>query len=95
MKFTASVLGLEIVMADGQVLDCLQSLRKDNTGFDLKQLFIGSEGTLGIITAVSILCPQRPDSVNTAFLAVNSFQVGFNDQGDDKWMVIRRFVMGS
>lgn len=56
------------VLADGSALDCLTSLRKDNTGYDLKQLFIGSEGTLGIITAVSILCPQKPKAVNVAFL---------------------------
>ncbi|PNJ10548.1 D2HGDH isoform 5 [Pongo abelii] len=63
-----TVLGLEVVLADGTVLDCLTSLRKDNTGYDLKQLFIGSEGTLGIITAVSILCPPKPRAVNVAFL---------------------------
>ena len=62
-------------MADGHVLDCLQTLRKDNTGLDLKQLFIGSEGTLGIITAVAILCPTKPNAVTTAFLALDSFQV--------------------
>lgn len=56
------------VLADGSALDCLASLRKDNTGYDLKQLFIGSEGTLGVITAVSILCPQKPKAVNLAFL---------------------------
>lgn len=56
------------VLADGTILNCLTSLRKDNTGYDLKQLFIGSEGTLGIITAVSILCPPRPKAVNVAFL---------------------------
>ncbi|XP_034811481.1 D-2-hydroxyglutarate dehydrogenase, mitochondrial isoform X4 [Pan paniscus] len=63
-----TVLGLEVVLANGTVLDCLTSLRKDNTGYDLKQLFIGSEGTLGIITAVSILCPPKPRAVNVAFL---------------------------
>ena len=63
-------------MADDQVLDCLQTLRKDNTGLDLKQLFIGSEGTLGIITAVAILCPTKPKAVTTAFLSLESFQVG-------------------
>eukprot|EP00074_Homo_sapiens_P063359 XP_011510037.1 D-2-hydroxyglutarate dehydrogenase, mitochondrial isoform X2 [Homo sapiens] len=63
-----TVLGLEVVLADGTVLDCLTSLRKDNTGYDLKQLFIGSEGTLGIITTVSILCPPKPRAVNVAFL---------------------------
>ncbi|NWT72727.1 D2HDH protein, partial [Prunella himalayana] len=68
-----TVLGLEVVLADGSALDCLTSLRKDNTGYDLKQLFIGSEGTLGVITAVSILCPQRPKAVNVAFLGCQSF----------------------
>lgn len=56
------------VLADGRVMDCLATLRKDNTGYDLKQLFIGSEGTLGVITAVSILCPRKPKSVNVVFL---------------------------
>ncbi|NXC37560.1 D2HDH protein, partial [Penelope pileata] len=68
-----TVLGLEVVLADGTVLDCLASLRKDNTGYDLKQLFIGSEGTLGVITAVSILCPQKPKAVNLAFLGCQDF----------------------
>ncbi|XP_074820297.1 D-2-hydroxyglutarate dehydrogenase, mitochondrial isoform X2 [Natator depressus] len=68
-----TVLGLEVVLADGSILNCLASLRKDNTGYDLKQLFIGSEGTLGVITAVSILCPQKPKSVNLAFLGCQSF----------------------
>uniref|UniRef100_A0A8B9US03 D-2-hydroxyglutarate dehydrogenase, mitochondrial n=1 Tax=Anas zonorhyncha TaxID=75864 RepID=A0A8B9US03_9AVES len=68
-----TVLGLEVVLADGTVLDCLASLRKDNTGYDLKQLFIGSEGTLGVITAVSILCPQKPKAVNLAFLGCQNF----------------------
>lgn len=56
------------VLPDGSVLNCLNSLSKDNTGYDLKQLFIGSEGTLGIITAISILCPRKPSTVNVAFL---------------------------
>ncbi|XP_017366208.1 D-2-hydroxyglutarate dehydrogenase, mitochondrial isoform X1 [Cebus imitator] len=68
-----TVLGLEAVLADGTVLDCLTSLRKDNTGYDLKQLFIGSEGTLGVITAVSILCPPKPRAVNVAFLGCPGF----------------------
>jgi FAD/FMN-containing dehydrogenase len=59
-----TVLGVEAVLPDGTVLDNLSTLRKDNTGLDLKQLFIGSEGTLGLITAVSILTPRRPSSVN-------------------------------
>nr|XP_028687199.1 D-2-hydroxyglutarate dehydrogenase, mitochondrial isoform X2 [Macaca mulatta] len=68
-----TVLGLEVVLADGTILDCLTSLRKDNTGYDLKQLFIGSEGTLGVITAVSILCPPKPRAVNVAFLGCPGF----------------------
>lgn len=65
---TVTLLHCPQVLADGQVLDCLAKLRKDNTGYDLKQLFIGSEGTLGVVTAVSILCPRKPQSVNVAFL---------------------------
>ena len=60
-------------MADGTILDCLSTLRKDNTGYDLKQLLIGSEGTLGAVTAVSILCPQKPSSVNVTFLGKEQF----------------------
>ncbi len=56
------------VLPNGDVLDCLNKLRKDNTGYDLKQLFIGAEGTLGIVTAAAILCPPAPKSVNLAFL---------------------------
>lgn len=69
-----TVLGLEVVLADGRVLDCLATLRKDNTGYDLKQLFIGAEGTLGVITAVSVLCPRRPKSVNVVFLGCETFE---------------------
>ncbi|XP_042244062.1 D-2-hydroxyglutarate dehydrogenase, mitochondrial [Thunnus maccoyii] len=69
-----TVLGVEVVLADGRVLDCLATLRKDNTGYDLKQLFIGSEGTLGVITAVSVLCPRKPKSVNVVFLGCETFE---------------------
>lgn len=69
-----TVLGLEVVLADGRVLDYLATLRKDNTGYDLKQLFIGSEGTLGVISAVTILCPRKPKAVNVAFLGCESFE---------------------
>ncbi|KAK9803284.1 hypothetical protein WJX72_007036 [[Myrmecia] bisecta] len=68
-----TVLGLEAVLADGTVVDTLQTLRKDNTGYDLKQLFIGAEGTLGVVTAVSLLCPPRPPAVHAAYLAVPDF----------------------
>ncbi|KAK7473304.1 hypothetical protein BaRGS_00035436 [Batillaria attramentaria] len=69
-----SVLGIEAVLPSGEVLDCMSTLRKDNTGYDLKQMFIGSEGTLGIITAASILCPQRPSAVSVALLGCKTFQ---------------------
>ena len=63
-------LGLEVVLADGRVLDGLSSLRKDNTGYDLRDLFIGAEGTLGVITAASLKLFPRPRAVETAFVAV-------------------------
>jgi D-lactate dehydrogenase (cytochrome) len=64
------VLGLEVVLADGRVLDGLTSLRKDNTGYDLRHLFIGAEGTLGVITAASLKLWPQPRTVETAFVAV-------------------------
>ena len=64
------VLGLEVVLPDGQVWDGLRKLRKDNTGYDLKQVFIGSEGTLGIITAAVLRVFPRPRSVVTAFVGM-------------------------
>ncbi len=69
-----NVLGIEAVLPDGTVVDDLNTLRKNNTGYDLKQLFIGGEGTIGIITAVSILCPQRSKAVNVAFFGLESFE---------------------
>lgn len=68
-----SVLGLEVVLANGEILPLLQTLRKDNTGIDLKQLFIGSEGSLGIVTGVAITTPKLPNSVNVAMFGVDSF----------------------
>ena len=68
----ALVLGLEVVMADGRVLPMLKSLHKDNTGYDLKQLFIGAEGTLGIVTAASLRLFPRPAQMVTALTAVPS-----------------------
>ncbi|CAG9814443.1 unnamed protein product [Phaedon cochleariae] len=69
-----NVLGLEVVKADGTIVDCLSSLKKDNTGYHLKHLFIGSEGTLGIVTKVSLQCPSRPTSRNVAFLGLQNFE---------------------
>lgn len=68
----ALVLGLEVVQANGVVLDMLRVLHKDNTGYDLKQLFIGSEGTLGVITAAGLRLFPRPDVSVVAFAAVPS-----------------------
>src|SRR5271170_2273346 len=65
-------LGLEVVLADGRVLNNLNKLKKDNTGYDLKNLFIGAEGTLGIITAAVLRLVPRPRSVETAFAGVAS-----------------------
>ena len=64
------VLGLEVVLADGRVLDVLKDLRKDNTGYDLRHLFIGSEGTLGIITAACLKLFPRPAEIATAIIAM-------------------------
>ena len=66
------VLGIEAVMADGQIFNGLKRLRKDNTGYDLRHLLIGSEGTLGIITAASLKLVPRPSAEGTALLAVQS-----------------------
>ena len=64
------VLGLEVVLPDGRVWDGLRSLRKDNTGYDLKQLFIGAEGTLGIITAAVLKLQPLPTASATAWIEV-------------------------
>ena len=63
-------LGLEVVLPDGQVWDGLRGLRKDNTGYDLKQLFIGAEGTLGVITAATVKLFPKPREIETAFLGL-------------------------
>ena len=64
------VLGLEVVLPDGRVLDTLSSLRKDNTGYDIKSLFLGAEGTLGVITAASLRLFPRPRAIATAIASV-------------------------
>jgi FAD/FMN-containing dehydrogenase len=68
------VLGLEIVLADGRVLAALGGLRKDNTGYDIKSLFLGAEGTLGVITAATLKLFSRTRSAATAFVAVPGVQ---------------------
>jgi FAD/FMN-containing dehydrogenase len=64
------VLGLEVVLADGRIWHGLRALRKDNTGYDMKQLFIGGEGTLGIITAATLRLFPLPKAIETAFLGL-------------------------
>jgi FAD/FMN-containing dehydrogenase len=66
------VLGLEVVLASGEIWDGLRGLRKDNTGYDMKQLFIGAEGTLGVIAAAVLKLFPRPKSHATAVAAVRS-----------------------
>ncbi|MGN1287498.1 MAG: FAD-binding oxidoreductase [Bradyrhizobium sp.] len=65
-------LGLEVVLADGRVLNALSKLKKDNTGYDLRNLFIGAEGTLGIITAATLKLFPRPRAVETAYVGLKS-----------------------
>jgi FAD/FMN-containing dehydrogenase len=66
----ALALGLEVVLPDGRVLDLMTGLHKDNTGYDLKQIFIGAEGTLGVITAAVLRLFAKPQATETAFVAV-------------------------
>ncbi len=67
------VLGLEVVMADGTIISSMNQMLKNNTGYDLKQLFIGSEGTLGIVTRVVVKLFPLPKSRQTALFALESF----------------------
>jgi FAD/FMN-containing dehydrogenase len=72
------VLGIEVVLADGRILNALNKLKKDNTGYDLKNLFIGAEGTLGVITAAVLRLVPRPRAVETAFVGVPSPQAALD-----------------
>ncbi|WP_018323391.1 FAD-binding oxidoreductase [Bradyrhizobium sp. WSM2793] len=65
-------LGLEVVLADGRVLNVLSKLKKDNTGYNLHNLFIGAEGTLGIITAATLKLFPKPRAVETAYVGLKS-----------------------
>src|SRR5687768_13854212 len=74
----ALTLGLEVVLADGRVWNGLRRLRKDNTGYDLKDIFIGSEGTLGVITAAALMLFPRPGDRATAFASIKDPQDGLD-----------------
>ena len=65
-------IGLEVVLADGRILNLLSKLKKDNTGYDLRNLFIGAEGTLGIITAATLKLFPKPRAIETAFVGLKS-----------------------
>ncbi|KAF2702862.1 hypothetical protein K504DRAFT_393768 [Pleomassaria siparia CBS 279.74] len=69
-----NVLGIEAVLPDGTIMNDLSTLRKNNTGYDLKQLFIGGEGTIGIITGISIICPRRSEAINVAYFGLESYE---------------------
>jgi FAD/FMN-containing dehydrogenase len=66
------VLGLEVVLADGRIMNLLSKLKKNNTGYDLRHIFVGAEGTLGIITAAVVKMFPRPRAVETAFIGLPS-----------------------
>ena len=65
-------LGVEVVLADGRILNLLSKLKKDNTGYDLRNLFIGAEGTLGIITAATLKLFPKPRAIETAYVGLAS-----------------------
>ena len=68
-----SILGLEAVLADGRIISSMNQMLKNNSGYDIKQLFIGTEGTLGIVTKAVLRLRENPKSCNTALAAFNSF----------------------
>ncbi|KHJ34419.1 putative d-lactate dehydrogenase [Erysiphe necator] len=70
-----NVLGIEAVLPNGTVMDDLSLMRKNNTGYDIKNLFVGAEGTIGIVTGVSILCAQRSNAVNVAYFGLDSYEM--------------------
>jgi FAD/FMN-containing dehydrogenase len=69
-----SVLGVEAVLANGSAMNLMSNFKKDNTGYHLKHLFIGSEGSLGIVTKLALYCPTASTAVNLAFLGLDSYK---------------------
>lgn len=73
------ILGVEVVLADGRIWNGLRSLRKNNSGYDLKNLFIGSEGTLGVVTAATLKLFPRPHAIATAMLGVETVSAAVDE----------------
>lgn len=73
------ILGIEVVLADGRIWNGLRSLRKNNSGYDLKNLFIGSEGTLGVVTAATLKLFPRPHAIATAMLGVETVSAAVDE----------------
>lgn len=69
----ANTVGLEAVLANGTIIRDMSAIRKDNSGYDIKQLFVGSEGSLGVITEAALRCPIKAQAKHLAYLAVNNF----------------------
>ncbi len=69
----ANILGLEVVLASGKILNLISSNQKDNTGYDMKHLFVGAEGTLGIVTKVALNCPPLPTSRQAVLLTCETY----------------------
>lgn len=97
------VLGLEAVLADGTIVNSLRTLRKDTAGYDLKQLFIGSEGTLGIITAATLALYPDPGEMKTALVSLESSEAAVRllselrnalPQGVEAFELVSDFVFG-
>lgn len=89
-----NVLGLEVVLPDGRIINGMKGLKKDNTGIDLKQLFIGSEGVLGVITGVTLSAPVRPSATNVAVFALpdyESVQAAFSSARRDLGEILSAF----
>ncbi|EOR01079.1 hypothetical protein E3P89_02395 [Wallemia ichthyophaga] len=89
-----NVLGLEVVLPDGRIINGMKGLKKDNTGIDLKQLFIGSEGVLGVVTGVTLATPVRPSATNVAVFALpdyESVQTAFSSARRDLGEILSAF----
>jgi len=70
----ANLVGIEAVLADGTILEDMSAMRKNNSGYDLKQLFVGSEGTLGVMTAAAVTCPIMSRDKHVALIALDTFE---------------------